>query len=108
MLGRSGSVLAIGLRASDRRAGPGDDLTVVSTVRRHRRGRSRCLALHCDRPVVTAKGVQVAGPDGVVTLRDVARAAGVSTATASRALNDGPRTVGPALREQVLAAFGEA
>ena len=42
---------------------------------------------------------------GPVTLSDVARAAGVSLATASRAINGSPtRTVGPELRERVLAA----
>ena len=43
-----------------------------------------------------------------VTLADVARAAGVSLATASRALNGAPgRTVGVELRERVLAAARE-
>lgn len=41
-------------------------------------------------------------PNGSVTLYDVAHEAGVSLATASRALNGSPgRTVGPALRERV-------
>ncbi|RJK97773.1 LacI family DNA-binding transcriptional regulator [Vallicoccus soli] len=46
-------------------------------------------------------------PSGPVTLADVARAADVSLATASRVLNGSVRTVGPVLREQVLAAAAE-
>ncbi|MGH3712723.1 MAG: LacI family DNA-binding transcriptional regulator [Micromonosporaceae bacterium] len=46
-------------------------------------------------------------PAGPVTLTDVARRAGVSLATASRALHGGDRTVGDALRERVLAAAAE-
>ncbi|MCI2238074.1 LacI family transcriptional regulator [Paenibacillus sp. TRM 82003] len=41
---------------------------------------------------------------GVVTLHDVATAAGVSLATASRVLNGSSRVVGEPLREKVLAA----
>lgn len=45
---------------------------------------------------------------GQATLADVARAAGVSLATASRALNGSPgRTVGSALAARVLAAAGQ-
>jgi LacI family transcriptional regulator len=43
-------------------------------------------------------------PSGQVTLADVARAAGVSLATASRALNGGARVVGPDLRERIVEA----
>ncbi|WP_433803780.1 LacI family DNA-binding transcriptional regulator [Actinomycetospora sp. CA-084318] len=43
-------------------------------------------------------------PGGQVTLADVARAAGVSLATASRALNGGQRVVGRELRERILEA----
>jgi DNA-binding LacI/PurR family transcriptional regulator len=42
-------------------------------------------------------------PAAAPTVADVARAAGVSTATVSRALNQ-PGSVRPALRDQVLAA----
>jgi LacI family transcriptional regulator len=41
---------------------------------------------------------------GAVTLEEVARAAGVSLATASRALNGSTRTVNPVYRDRVLAA----
>jgi DNA-binding LacI/PurR family transcriptional regulator len=41
------------------------------------------------------------------TLRDVARRAGVSLATVSYVLNEGPRPVGPERRERVLAAILE-
>jgi LacI family transcriptional regulator len=44
---------------------------------------------------------------GSVTLLDVARVAGVSLATASRALNGSNRRVRPDLQERVLAAAGE-
>lgn len=43
---------------------------------------------------------------GLPTLRDVARAAGVSAQTVSRVLNDSPR-VRPATREQVLHAVAD-
>jgi LacI family transcriptional regulator len=43
-------------------------------------------------------------PSGAVTLEEVARAAGVSLATASRALNGTARKVNPEYRERVLAA----
>jgi LacI family transcriptional regulator len=41
----------------------------------------------------------------MTTIRDVARQAGVSTATVSYVLNDGPRTVRPATRERVERAI---
>ena len=41
---------------------------------------------------------------GAATLEEVARAAGVSLATASRALNGSTRKVNPEYRERVLAA----
>jgi LacI family transcriptional regulator len=43
----------------------------------------------------------------VVTLADVARRAGVSTATVSRIINNSPKPVGEELRERVLAAVAE-
>jgi LacI family transcriptional regulator len=43
----------------------------------------------------------------VATLADVARRAGVSTATVSRIINNSPKPVGDALRERVLAAVAE-
>ncbi len=43
----------------------------------------------------------------VATLADVARRAGVSTATASRIINSSPKPVAEALRERVLAAVAE-
>ncbi|MGA5299799.1 LacI family DNA-binding transcriptional regulator [Nucisporomicrobium flavum] len=43
----------------------------------------------------------------MATLADVARRAGVSTATASRIINNSPKPVGEALRERVLAAVAE-
>jgi LacI family transcriptional regulator, galactose operon repressor len=43
----------------------------------------------------------------VATLADVARRAGVSTATVSRIINDSPKPVGDALRARVLAAVAE-
>ena len=43
----------------------------------------------------------------VATLADVARRAGVSTATASRIINNSPKPVAEALRERVLAAVAE-
>lgn len=43
-------------------------------------------------------------PSGQATLADVARAAGVSLATASRALSGGQRVVGPDLRERITEA----
>jgi len=43
----------------------------------------------------------------VATLADVARRAGVSTATVSRIINNSPKPVGEALRERVLAAVAE-
>jgi LacI family transcriptional regulator len=43
----------------------------------------------------------------VATLADVARRAGVSTATVSRIINNSPKPVGEALRERVLAAVDE-
>ncbi|MCK2217034.1 LacI family transcriptional regulator [Actinomadura sp. ATCC 31491] len=42
-----------------------------------------------------------------VTLADVARRAGTSTAVVSYVMNDGPRPVAPATRERVLAAAAE-
>lgn len=45
-----------------------------------------------------------AGPTAAPTLTDVARLAGVSLATASRALNVGQRTVSVAMRDRVLEA----
>src|SRR3954471_149528 len=44
---------------------------------------------------------------GMATLADVARHAGVSTATASRIINGSPKPVAEALRERVLAAVAE-
>ncbi|GLY92914.1 LacI family DNA-binding transcriptional regulator [Actinoplanes sp. NBRC 103695] len=43
----------------------------------------------------------------MATLADVARRAGVSTATVSRIINNSPKPVGEALRERVLAAVAE-
>lgn len=43
----------------------------------------------------------------MATLADVARRAGVSTATASRIINNSPKPVAEALRERVLAAVAE-
>jgi len=43
----------------------------------------------------------------VATLADVARRAGVSTATVSRIINNSPKPVADALRERVLAAVAE-
>jgi LacI family transcriptional regulator len=43
----------------------------------------------------------------VATLADVARRAGVSTATVSRIINNSPKPVGEELRERVLAAVAE-
>jgi LacI family transcriptional regulator len=43
----------------------------------------------------------------VTTLADVARRAGVSTATVSRIINNSPKPVGEELRERVLAAVAE-
>nr|BFE72770.1 hypothetical protein GCM10020092_060710 [Actinoplanes digitatis] len=43
----------------------------------------------------------------VATLADVARRAGVSTATVSRIINNSPKPVAEALRERVLAAVAE-
>ncbi|HEU5109029.1 MAG TPA: LacI family DNA-binding transcriptional regulator, partial [Micromonosporaceae bacterium] len=43
----------------------------------------------------------------MATLADVARRAGVSTATASRIINNSPKPVGQELRERVLAAVAE-
>jgi LacI family transcriptional regulator len=48
--------------------------------------------------------VSVERPTGASTLEEVARAAGVSLATASRALNGSTRKVNPEYRERVLAA----
>jgi len=48
--------------------------------------------------------VTVERASGAATLEEVARAAGVSLATASRALNGSTRKVNPELRERVLAA----
>jgi LacI family transcriptional regulator len=47
------------------------------------------------------------GPGGAVTLQDVAAAAGVSLATASRSLHDGTRAPRAELRERVLRAAAE-
>src|SRR3954464_8595959 len=44
---------------------------------------------------------------GMATLADVARLAGVSTATASRIINGSPKPVAEALRERALAAVAE-
>src|SRR3954464_12224017 len=44
---------------------------------------------------------------GMATLADVARHAGVSTATASRIINGSPKPVAETLRERVLAAVAE-
>ena len=43
----------------------------------------------------------------MATLADVARRAGVSTATVSRIINNSPKPVADALRERVLAAVDE-
>src|SRR5689334_2307121 len=40
-----------------------------------------------------------------ITIKDVARASGVSAATVSYVLNDGPRPVHPETRQRVLAAM---
>lgn len=48
--------------------------------------------------------MSVVRSSGAVTLEDVAQAAGVSLATASRALNGSSRKVNPAYRDRVLAA----
>jgi LacI family transcriptional regulator len=46
-------------------------------------------------------------PGSKVTLQDVADQAGVSLATASRVVNEGPRRVGPSLADRVRAAVAE-
>src|SRR5918992_284319 len=57
------------------------------------------------RPEMSERGERASGAS--VTLLDVARAAGVSLATASRALNGSTRRVRPGLQERVLAAADE-
>ncbi len=58
-----------------------------------------------ERPV--RRRARRAPASAAVTLHDVARAAGVSLATASRVLNGSTRVVGEALREKVLAAAAQ-
>ena len=52
-------------------------------------------------------GVRPLSPGSRVTLQDVADHAGVSLATASRVLNDGPRRVAPLLADRVRTAVAE-
>jgi LacI family transcriptional regulator len=51
--------------------------------------------------------VRPASPGSRVTLQDVADRAGVSLATASRVLNEGPRRVGPLLADRVRIAVAQ-
>ncbi len=56
---------------------------------------------------MTSRRSRAAGTGGVITLQDVATAAGVSLATASRALHGGTRVVTEPLRLRVLSAATE-
>lgn len=75
-------------------------MTVHVAVRQGRQGRP-ALTEPAD-PAAAA----VPFPDGVPRLQDVARRAGVSTATVSRCLNE-PGKVSPGTRERVMAAVRE-
>ncbi|MET9293351.1 LacI family DNA-binding transcriptional regulator [Streptomyces sp. NPDC003077] len=59
------------------------------------------------RPSETSKTSRTKKADKAVTLADVAREAGTSTAVVSYVINDGPRPVAAATREKVLTAAAE-
>ncbi|TMD27800.1 MAG: LacI family DNA-binding transcriptional regulator, partial [Chloroflexi bacterium] len=67
-----------------------------------------CSARRCGEPERRGRGRGVAVDDGTrpITISDVARRAGVSTATVSRVISGATR-VRPATREEVLAAVRE-